>query len=270
MSNYVNHDTGGRLLNCIPSRDTERDWTLQHARAAGLAASLDTALPEEIDLREPWWNIADQGVTGSCVGWATADSMLRWHFTKANRLPKDDRLSARYVWMASKETDEFTTQPTTFIEEDGTSLKAALTIAREFGVVREEELPFKPPPLNYPGDSQTFYALAAQMRIAAYFNLGRDLDEWRQWLGTGGGPVLVRLSVDSTWDEAQATHGELNHYKQETARGGHAVSLVGYTRERRFIVRNSWGKDWGDNGYAYASEEYAQQAFAEAYGASLA
>ncbi|CAM5672221.1 hypothetical protein SALBM311S_06074 [Streptomyces alboniger] len=274
MSEYVHNvngnGAGDRILNCIPSKDTERDWRSRHAQAAGLAAGPETALPEKIDLREPWWHISDQGTTGSCVGWATADSVLRWHFTKVNRLRKDDTLSVRYMWMASKETDEFTTEPTTFIEGDGTSLKAALAIARKYGVVREEDLPFKPPPLNYSGDTETFYALAAQMRIAAFFNLGHTLDDWRQWLGSGGGPILVRLNVDRTWDEAKATHGELNHYKQETARGGHAVALVGYTPERRFIVRNSWGTNWGDDGYGYASEEYAQQAFTEAYGVSIA
>jgi Papain family cysteine protease len=56
--------------------------------------------------------------------------------------------------------------------------------------------------------------------------------------------------------------------RRETARGGHAVALVGYTPDR-FIVRNSWGTGWGDGGFAYASLAYAQDAFTEAYGASV-
>lgn len=31
--------------------------------------------------------------------------------------------------------------------------------------------------------------------------------------------------------------------------GGHAISIVGYTDEG-FIIRNSWGKSFGKNGYA--------------------
>jgi C1A family cysteine protease len=74
--------------------------------------------------------------------------------------------------------------------------------------------------------------------------------------------------VDRTWDRASATKGVLEKYKPNTVRGGHAVCLVGYT-EDHFIVRNSWGKNWGDKGFAYALDAYAEQAFTEAYGAVL-
>jgi C1A family cysteine protease len=34
--------------------------------------------------------------------------------------------------------------------------------------------------------------------------------------------------------------------------GGHAVTAVGYDLEQEhFIVRNSWGVEWGDAGYFY-------------------
>ena len=46
------------------------------------------------------------------------------------------------------------------------------------------------------------------------------------------------------------------------------MALVGYT-SGRFIVRNSWGTDWGDGGFAYASLGYAAEAFTEAYGVEV-
>jgi len=254
-----------RILNCIPSRETERDWRIENAVGAKLMAARP-AIPPSKDLRENWWKIGNQESTGACVGWATADSVLRWHFAKANWLPKDRLLSPRFIWMASKETDQFISQPTTFIETEGTSLKSALDIARKFGVVPDSVLPFASGKL-YPGEAQTFYALAAQLKIASYFNLGTNLGNWRMWLATKG-PILTRLGVDATWDNADATHGNLDVYKPDTVRGGHAVALVGYTRDK-FIVRNSWGTTWGDKGYGYASIEYAQAAFTETYGVTL-
>src|SRR3954454_3237789 len=105
-----------RVLNVVPSRDTEFDWQLEHADAAGLLAAAP-AVPKSKDLRETWWKVGDQGATGSCVGWATADSLLRWHFVKAGRIKSSETMSRRFIWMASKETDEFTSAPTTFIED---------------------------------------------------------------------------------------------------------------------------------------------------------
>jgi len=158
-----------RVLNVVPSRDTERDWGIETADAAGLLAGAPGAVPKSKDLRETWWKVGDQGSTGSCVGWATADSLLRWHFVKTGKINNTDTLSKRFIWMASKETDEFNSSPTTFIENAGTSLKAALDVARKFGAVRENVLPFAGG--LYPNDPATFYALAAQLKITSYFNL---------------------------------------------------------------------------------------------------
>lgn len=224
------------------------------------------AVPSAKDLRATWWKVGDQGTTGSCVGWATADSLLRWHFVKAGRITQLAKLSPRFIWMASKETDQFITRPTTFIETEGTSLKSALDIARKFGAVRDSTLPFLSGKL-YPGQATTFYAVAAQLKIVAYFNLGTNLTDWRTWLATKG-PILTRLDVDRTWDDADTTGGNLDEYQPETTRGGHAVSIVGY-RPGRFIVRNSWGTTWGDSGFGYASLAYAQEAFTEAYGVQV-
>jgi C1A family cysteine protease len=257
-----------RILNCVPSRETERDWRFAHADQAGLLEARRAALPSTKDLRADWWKIGNQGGSGSCVGWATADSVLRWHFVKSGRLRQVERLSPRFTWMASKETDQFSSQPTTFIEVAGTSLKAALDVARKYGAVREQVLPFSGK--LFAGQEEAFYARAAQFKISSYFNLtlrrASDIDEWRRWIATKG-PILTRLDVDRTWDTAGDNAGNLDTYRRETARGGHAVALVGYTPDR-FVVRNSWGTGWGDGGFGYASLSYAQDAFTEAYGVS--
>lgn len=263
----TNSSTVERILNCIPSPNTEMDWTIEDAIGAELLAAAPP-IPESKDLREPWWKINNQGGTGSCVGWATADSVIRWHLVKVGRLRQDQLLSPRFTWMAAKETDRFTSVPTTFIEVQGTSLKAALDISRNFGAVPDSVLPFKSGDL-YGGELRTFYAIAARYKIASYFNLGRDLDKWRQWLANNG-PILTRLNCDTTWENAKdpATEGKLDVYYPNNLPRGHAVAMVGYLKDR-LIIRNSWGEDWGDKGFGYASEEYAGAAFTEAYGVSV-
>lgn len=255
---------GDRVLNCEASPNVQDDWGPGDAEAAGTLRA--ARIPESVDLRRDWWAIGDQGLTGSCVGWATADSVLRWHFVKAGRIDETQRLSIRFSWIAAKETDEFNRRPTTFIEEAGTSLKAALDVARKLGAVQDDVLPFDRDRV-YSGTEKSFYARAAQYRILSYINLGSDLRGWRRWLYEGG-PILVRLDVDDAFLRARHTYGRLERYDPASAHGGHAVALVGYTADG-FIVRNSWSTTWGDNGFAYATEAYARVAFTEAYGVTV-
>jgi C1A family cysteine protease len=257
-----------RICNLVPSRDTHKDWRLQHAVASGALGAV-TAPPPSVDLRAAWWNIGDQERTGSCVGWASTDGVARYHMVQAGRLAQTDRLSPRFTWMASKETDQFVNRAETMIEGAGTSLKAAMDILRKYGAVLESLLPFHIQTTMYLGDENTFYAAAATRRIAAYFNLGKDPNQWRTWLASHG-PVMAGLQVDATWDNAAATHGNLDTFQPNTVRGGHAVCVVGYTAQGRFIIRNSWNTTWGDHGFGYASQAYIQAAFYdESYGVTV-
>lgn len=255
-------------LNCSASIDAADDWGFGDAAEAGLIdRSVD--VPTDIDLREDWWGVDDQGTTGACVGYATAYGLLRWLYASKGLLQKSDskanRPSARFIWMANKETDELTNYPTTFIESAGTQTKLALKVVRKYGCVTEDLLPMSGKLSRLRGAA--FYTLASQYRIRSYHNLGKNLDDWRVWISNQG-PILTRLEVDQTWYEASQNQGYLDNYDPTSIRGGHAVCLVGYSRSS-FIVRNSWGTGWGDGGFAYASDGYANAAFTEAYGAVL-
>ena len=261
-------DVTRRICNLVPSRGTDKDFTFRDSIAGGAIRAL-AAPPPSVDLRKPWWAINDQEDTGSCVGWATADGVVRYHMVMANLLPKDQLLSPRFVWMASKEFDEFTTRADTFLEGAGTSLKSAMDIVRKYGTVTDAMLPFHIVTKMHLGPENAFYAEAAQRKVASYFNLQRDLDQWKTWLASNG-PILAGVSVDRTWGNATATGGNIDTFMPNTVRGGHAVTIVGYLASGRFIVRNSWGTGWGDGGFGYVSPAYiAAGFFDESYGVTL-
>jgi C1A family cysteine protease len=257
-----------RICNLLPSRGTDQDWQFEHAVSAG-ALSAPAAPPASVDLRASWWDIGDQQNTGSCVGWGSTDGVARYMMVKAGKLAKNQHLSPRFTWMASKETDQATTLPETMLDCAGTFLKAAADILRNYGAVPDSLLPFIVNTAMYTGNENSFFATAATRKITSYFNLQRNLANWKSWLATTG-PILVGLNVDATWDNATNTGGKLATFQPNTVRGGHAVCLVGYRTDGTFIVRNSWGTAWGDKGFAYATPAYINGAFyQESYGMTV-
>jgi hypothetical protein len=256
------------LCNVVPSKGTDKDWFFADSVNSG-AIGAPSAPPPSVDMRAAWWTINNQENTGSCVGWATADGVVRWHMTQAAKITQSQLLSPRHIWMASKETDSITTRPESFIEGAGTTLKAAVDVARKHGVALMDDLPFHIQTKMYTGSENTFYAGCAQRRIASYFNLEKNLANWKAWLANNG-PILAAFNVDSSWDNAKANAGKIDTFHADTVRGGHAICIVGYRADGRFIVRNSWGTTWGDLGFGYLHPNYIAAAFFnESYGVTL-
>lgn len=235
------------------SRETEHDYGVAEAKLG------DAPLPDCVDLRRDWHPIADQGRTASCVGWTVADSLVRWHLVEAGRLSPGEPLSARYVWMAAKEWFQREEFPSTFLETDGTSLKAGLDVVRKFGVALESEFPWDG---FVTKDYEVFNRDVKRRKIMAYFNLGLDEHEWRHWLHESG-PVAVLVKEDVHFKTT--TTGELDAFDAGSVTGSHAAALFGYGPDH-FLLRSSWGTDWGDQGYARLSLEYARAAIIESYG----
>ena len=66
-----------------------------------------------------------------------------------------------------------------------------------------------------------------------------------------GHPFTFGFSVYDSFDSAQVASSGVVPLPDRAERllGGHAVYAVGYDMEARyFIVRNSWGPDWGQAG----------------------
>ena len=261
----------GRVLNVGPSPAREDDHTPDAAEAAGHLRALDP--PERVDLRAPWYSVHDQGKTGSCVGWALADSVMYRQLVAARRLAQGERLSPRFMWMAAKEMRAKLTavdgepawRPTTFLEQGMTDVKSALDVARVYGAALEHELPFDDG--LYEGGIEQFYESAARRRITHYYRLDPGDDaatwfgHWRRWIDQHG-PVLVVLRVDRQFVDGAR---KLDEFDPASASSNHAAALVGFA-PNGFLVRCSWGERWGQGGYAVATQPYLERATLESYG----
>src|SRR3954454_9684298 len=81
-----------RILNVRPSEKTGQDYTLEHAARTDAVAAAATVPPSK-DLRAACWKINDQGSTVSCVGWGTADGLLRRHFVQLWRIKNNEAVA---------------------------------------------------------------------------------------------------------------------------------------------------------------------------------
>ena len=94
--------------------------------------------------------------------------------------------------------------------------------------------------------------------ISRYCNLTLDdeLTELKLAL-TKGMPFIFGMMVPKSF-YLTPTSGVVTMPNPDEARlGGHALLAVGYNDEKKhFIVRNSWGEEFGDQGYCYMPYEF--------------
>jgi len=97
-----------------------------------------------------------------------------------------------------------------------------------------------------------------------------DADEVARVLGTGQA-IYVGFDIDTkAWSAANRRNGGVLGDWTPDGSGGHAVALVGFRPAtsgggRQYLVHNSWGKGWGDGGYAWVSEAMVKQRIHEAF-----
>jgi len=253
-----------RVLNIKPSKGKSKNWKVSQCKSFSIKA---IPLPEEVDLRASWWGVSDQKQTGSCVGQSSVDGVLRYHLVKIGKISKTQKMSTRFVWTASREMDELNHLPTTMIEGEGTTLKAALRVMQDYGCVPEEVLPFNSS-LGYLGSTEEFFEIAKNYKIKNYYELSRNnVLQVKTWLATKG-PIFTWLPVNDEFMNCRKVSSILKNTGGADL-GGHAVAIVGYKKDGNFIVRNSWGTSWGDNGFAYFDKSYLSRKFQELYGIIL-
>jgi len=102
---------------------------------------------------------------------------------------------------------------------------------------------------------------AAKNRVTSYHRISRALNQFKGCLASGY-PFVLGFTVYDAFESAQVAHtGQLNMPQPgESVVGGHAVMAVGYDDTNQwFIIRNSWGPDWGMAGYFTMPYQYLME-----------
>jgi hypothetical protein len=260
--------TGKRVMNVDPSPDRGFDWSWTRARKPK-----KPVIYRGVDFRKtmPSWGsrVEDQKDTGSCVGQAGA-MVLRYQWIKSGICRPNDRPSIRFLWMASKEMDPFVGYPSTMIEGAGTYIKSVVSIMKKFGCPLSRDLSMSGKLSKLA--SSSFNEKAKRGRIASYYALtsgsGSRKQSFKFWLSNHG-PIITRLNIDEGFVNPSKKESFVLQRYTGAKYGGHAVVIAGYrTRggKDEYLVKNSYGKRWGNKGYLWVSDDYAKLAFTEAYG----
>jgi hypothetical protein len=164
-------------------------------------------------------------------------------------------LSARYLYEKAKRVDRF--GPAT----EGTDMSAALYVAETFGAPPEDLWPYIAESRDLPKGVtwENIDAAAAKFRARA-FRLSRHEDIPQQL--AQGRPVLAEVEVTDGWmsNEAAKT-GVIKLGDKEKILGRHAVVIVAFNpADSSITFANSWGVNWGTNGFGSLSAAGARQA----------
>ena len=232
-----------KRLGWIPDIPDQRD----HLYAAPVAAL--GALPAAIDLVPACPPIYDQGDLGGCTANAIAAAV---QFDQAREHLKDCFLPSRLFIYYNERVIEH------HVESDsGAMIRDGIKSVARLGVCPETS----PNPVTacWPYDIAKFaekppqpcYDEALHHKAVLYQRLTQSLDQMKGCLASGY-PFVFGFAVYESFESevvARTGHAPMPG-PAETMLGGHAVLAVGYDEQHQwFIVRNSWGPEWGMNGY---------------------
>lgn len=230
----------------IPDIPDARDRLFQLPKKTG-------ALPPSVDLRAQCPAIYDQGQLGSCTANAIAGAIE--FDQRKQQLAQTFTPSRLFIYYNERVMENSVDSDSGAQIRDGIkSVGAQGVCAETLWPYIEDQFATRP--------SSPCYKIAKTHPAVSYARLAQDLSQLKGCLAAGY-PFVLGITVYESFESDDTAHFGVVPMPDdsETALGGHAVMAAGYDdSSQRFLVRNSWGSDWGMGGYftipyAYLSDE---------------
>jgi C1A family cysteine protease len=280
----MNETLGGRGLGWIPDLPDIRDYTeeTEDVRAilgpTGLAPAeagrgRGPQPPAAVDLR-PWASpVEDQGQLGSCTAQAGAGLIEYYERKSFGRHVEASRLflyKTTRGLMKSK-------------GDSGAYLRTTMGAMVIFGVPPEPYWPYTDAAGAFDKEPPAFcYAFAQSYRTLLYFrhdpagaSRAAVLEKLKTFLAAGH-PAMFGFTVYSSIAQAETTGRIPLPLGRERIEGGHAVVAMGFDDALTIVnasggepcrgallIRNSWGRAWGERGYGWLPYAYVLKGLAE-------
>jgi len=238
-------------------RDSEQPCNdVQHAdhKFSALQPTLslsETPVAGVVDLRRFCSPIEQQAQLGSCVGNSVVGG-LEFLQIKQGKTPFVD-LSRLFVYYNAR----LMTQDQD--KDNGTYIRLAMGTLSSLGTCSEAKWPYDVTKV-FIRPSWSSYREGYANKIDAYYKIdatGADRIETIKAALQAQHPVVFGMIVDQDYMDVGSDGMVAMPKPVRVNSGGHAQLIVGYNdNTRRFIVRNSWGVYWGDNGYGYVPYDY--------------
>jgi C1A family cysteine protease len=205
-------------------------------------------LPPKVDLRTKFPPVYSQGSIGSCTAQAVCAA---FHFCKIRQKLYNFAPSRLFTYYTTRDLEG------TVYEDSGATLRNTIKSINKFGACPESIWPYELSRLTLK-PTPTCYDTASRHTAVSYSQVVQTVTQMKGCLAEGYAFAFGMLVYESFESEKVANTGVVQMPSPgEQQVGGHAVLVVGYDdSQQRFIVRNSWGAEWGMKGHFTMPYQY--------------